>query len=119
MAKQCCNLSNDSTQWFQLYLESVALLTGRTPKYPAIVLRYVLLKREKQGLEYYLVHRITRKNKKKCKISSPRIQSMVSTQERLAVIALALITLMLCAEHILGIEPLLKSKQVRLGYSDL
>lgn len=36
---------------------------------------------------------------------------MVSTQEMLTVVALALITLMLCAERILGIEPLLKNKQ--------
>lgn len=36
---------------------------------------------------------------------------MVSTREMLIVIVLALIILMLCAEHILGIEPLLKNKQ--------
>lgn len=42
---------------------------------------------------------------------------MVSTQEMVTVIAFALIILMLCAEHILGIEPLLKNKQVRPGYT--
>lgn len=30
---------------------------------------------------------------------------------------LVLITLMLCVEYILGIEPLLKNKQVRPGYT--
>lgn len=32
MAKQCCNLSDDSTQRFQLYLESVGTFSRRNPK---------------------------------------------------------------------------------------